>query len=31
MANKYCLKIFPLAQKDMESIFAYISEQLKNP
>ena len=31
MANNYRLKIFPLAQTDMESIFAYISEELKNP
>lgn len=31
MANKYCLKIFPSAQADLESIFAYISVELKNP
>lgn len=31
MANNYRLKIFPLAQADMESIFAYISKELKNP
>ncbi len=31
MANNYRLKIFPLAQADLESIFAYISEELKNP
>ena len=31
MENSYVLKIFPLAQADMESIFAYISEELQNP
>ena len=31
MANKYRLKIFPFAREDMESIFAYIAEELKNP
>ncbi len=31
MANNFRLKIFPLAQADMESIFAYISDELKNP
>ncbi len=31
MENKYRLKIFPLAQTDMENIFAYIAEELKNP
>ncbi len=31
MGSKFCLKIFPLAQTDLESIFAYISEELKNP
>ena len=31
MANNFRLNIFPLAQADMESIFAYISEELKNP
>ena len=31
MGNKYRLKIFPLAQADMENIFAYIAEELKNP
>ncbi len=31
MASKYRLKIFPLAQADMESIFAYIFGELKNP
>lgn len=31
MANSYPLKIFPLAQADLQSIFSYISEELKNP
>ena len=31
MENKHRLKIFPLAQEDMENIFAYIAEELKNP
>ena len=31
MANNYRLKIFPLAQADMEGIFSYLSEELKNP
>lgn len=31
MPNNYRLKIFPLAQADMESIFSYISSELKNP
>lgn len=31
MANNYRLNIFPLAQADMESIFAYIAEKLQNP
>ena len=31
MANNYRLKIFPLAQADLDSIFGYISENLKNP
>ena len=29
--NKYLLKIFPLAQLDMEQIFNYISIELCNP
>ncbi len=31
MENKYLLKIFPSAQADMDTIFAYIAEELKNP
>ena len=31
MASKLSLKIFPLAQADMEGIFAYIAVELKNP
>lgn len=31
MGNNFRLKIFPLAQTDLESIFAYIAEELKNP
>lgn len=31
MANNYRLKIFPLAQADLDGIFAYISDELKNP
>ncbi len=31
MASNYRLKLFPLAQADMESIFAYLAEELKNP
>ena len=31
MGNEYRLKIFPLAQADMENIFSYIAEELKNP
>ena len=31
MANNYRLKIFPSAQADLESIFSYIAEELKNP
>ena len=31
MANDYRLKIFPMAQADMEGIFAYIAGELKNP
>lgn len=31
MATDYTLKIFPLAQADMEGIFGYISETLHNP
>ncbi len=31
MTNNYRLKIFPAAQADMESIFTYIAEELKNP
>ena len=31
MANKHNLKIFPLAQKDMEQIFEYIAVKLCNP
>ena len=30
MANRYRLNIFPLAQKDLESIFSYIAEKLHN-
>ena len=31
MASKYTLKVFPMAQKDMEQIFEYIAVQLCNP
>lgn len=31
MANKFELKIFPLAQTDMEQIFNYIAVELCNP
>lgn len=31
MANNYRLKIYPLAQADMDGIFAYIAGELKNP
>lgn len=31
MASDYRLRIFPLAQADLESIFRYISTELKNP
>ncbi len=31
MQNSYRLKIFPMAQRDMADIFAYIAEELKNP
>ena len=31
MATKRRLKIYPLAQSDLEGVFAYISETLKNP
>ncbi len=31
MAADHRLKIFPLAQSDMDAIFAYVSENLKNP
>lgn len=31
MASKYTLKVFPMAQKDMEQIFKYIAVQLCNP
>ena len=31
MANKFELKIFPLAQTDMEQIFKYIAVELCNP
>ena len=30
-SNKYQLKIFPLAQRDMEQIFHYIAVKLCNP
>ncbi len=29
--NKYSLRIYPMAQGDLESIFRYISEELRNP
>lgn len=31
MASKFGLKIFPAAQADLDSIFAYIHDELKNP
>lgn len=31
MENKYKLEIYPLAQKDMEQVFAYIAHKLGNP
>lgn len=31
MKSKYNLLIYPLAKKDMESIFQYIGDELCNP
>ena len=31
MGSDFVLKIFPSAQTDLESIFAYIANELKNP